>query len=133
MLSLPFCLSQCLSVRSCSTPKGTNAWGHVDPEGGGPAAAGAADRPYGRVRRALFPLLCLTDAKACTGCATLFSLHACLPVCLPAWLQGECPTNGAPDVAGLWSVLEKLTTLPAAALPATYAASAAAWHRLAVL
>lgn len=42
--------------------------------------------------------------------------------------RGECPTNGAPDVAGLRAVLTKLLALPAAAVPTSYAPRVANWR-----
>jgi hypothetical protein len=43
--------------------------------------------------------------------------------------RDECPTDGAPDVAGLHAVLGKLLALPSAAVPPSYARSVAAWNK----
>lgn len=42
--------------------------------------------------------------------------------------RDECPTDGAPDVAGLHAILSKLLALPTAAVPSSYAGSVAAWN-----
>ena len=90
---------------------GTNAWGHVD-------ETGKLQRPY---------LLRIIYIRYIHSYLHTFYMQISHNITRSSYSRSECPTNGAPDVAGLHAILPKLLALPKEILADRYADSAAAW------